>query len=189
MMQNHSANLGLLIQAQAGNEDQFISLFNCYSSLVKRLWQKYYIADLELEDWCQEAQLVLLKVIYSYRGKDIQQFSGFYKQSLVNRLLDLYRARQANKRIPADQLDSLGEYSCEVIAKDETSLEEIVSCHRSIREIIRVSSPFERRVLSLIVTGKSMDYVCRELHCNKRQVQSSLSRSRTKLIKILAGEQ
>lgn len=79
MMKNHSADLGLLIQAQVGNEDKFIALFNCYSSLVERLWQKYYVADLELDDWRQEAQLVLLKVIYSYRGTDINQFSGFYK--------------------------------------------------------------------------------------------------------------
>lgn len=55
MMKNHSADLGLLIQAQVGNEDKFIALFNCYSSLVERLWQKYYVADLELDDWRQEA--------------------------------------------------------------------------------------------------------------------------------------
>ena len=78
MIKNHSANLELLTQAQVGNEDQFMALFDCYSSLVKRLWQRFYIADLELEDWEQEAQLVLLKVIYSYNGKDINQFSGFY---------------------------------------------------------------------------------------------------------------
>lgn len=82
MIKNHSADLELLIQAQVGNEDKFMALFDCYSSLVKRLWQKFYIADLEFEDWDQEAQLVLLKVIYSYSGKDIHQFSGFYKQSL-----------------------------------------------------------------------------------------------------------
>lgn len=71
MMENHSADLRLLIQARVGNEDKFMALFNCYTSLVKRLWQKYYVADLELEDWYQEAQVVLLKVIYSYHGEDI----------------------------------------------------------------------------------------------------------------------
>lgn len=188
MMRNHSADLGLLVQAKVGNEDQFMALFECYSSLIKRLWQKYYIADLELEDWYQEAQLVLLKVIYSYSGKDINQFSGFYKQSLVNRLLDLYRARQADKRIPVDQLDSLGESDGEINVGGKMMLEDIVYCHRSIEEVIRISSPFERDVLALIVTGQSIDHVCRKLKCSKRQIQSALSRSRTKLIKILAGE-
>ena len=65
MIKNHSADLELLIQAQVGNEDKFMALFDCYSSLVKRLWQKFYIADLEFEDWDQEAQLVLLKVFIS----------------------------------------------------------------------------------------------------------------------------
>lgn len=188
MIKNHSANLELLTQAQVGNEDQFMALFDCYSSLVKRLWQRFYIADLELEDWEQEAQLVLLKVIYSYNGKDINQFSGFYKQSLINRLLDLYRARQADKRIPVDQLDSLGESDSETMIGGEILLEDIVYCHKSIKEIIRVSSSFERDVLALIVTGKSVEYVCRKLRCSKRQVQGALSRARTKLIKILAGE-
>ncbi len=188
MIKSHSADLELLIQAQVGNEDKFMALFDCYSSLVKRLWQKFYIADLEFEDWDQEAQLVLLKVIYSYSGKDIHQFSGFYKQSLVNRLLDLYRARQADKRIPVEQLDSLGENDSETILGGKILLEDIVYCHKSIEEIIRVSSSFERDVLALTVIGKSVEYVCRKLQCSKRQVQSAFSRTRTKLIKILAGE-
>ena len=164
MIKNHSADLELLIQAQVGNEDKFMALFDCYSSLVKRLWQKFYIADLEFEDWDQE------------------------KQSLVNRLLDLYRARQADKRIPVERLDSLGENDSETILGGKILLEDIVYCHKSIEEIIRVSSSFERDVLALTVTGKSVEYVCRKLQCNKRQVQSALSRTRTKLIKILAGE-
>ncbi|MBB1062907.1 sigma-70 family RNA polymerase sigma factor [Limosilactobacillus fastidiosus] len=188
MMENHSADLGLLIQVQVGNEDKFMALFNCYSSMVRRLWQRYHIPDLEFEDWCQEAQLVLLKVIYSYSGKDIHQFSGFYKQSLVNRLLDLYRARQANKRIPIEQLGTFGENDDEMMIRKSASLEDIVYCHKSIEEIIRISSPFERDVLSMIVTGRSIEQVCRELQCSKRQVQSALSRTRTKLVKLLAGE-
>lgn len=189
MMENHSADLGLLNQARVGNEDKFMALFDCYSSLVKRLWQKYYIADLEFEDWCQEAQVVLLKVIYSYDGRDIQQFSGFYKQSLINRLLDFCRARQAGKRIPVDQLDFLGESDSQVILCRGILLEDIVYCHRCIDEIIRISSPFEREVLALIVTGKSIEYVCQKLQCNSRQVQSALSRTRNKLKRILAGQQ
>lgn len=187
-MKNQSADLKLLNQAQFGDEDKFMALYDCYSSLVKRLWQRYYITELEFEDWCQEAQLVLLKVIYSYDGRDIHQFSGFYKQSLVNRLLDLYRSQQANKRIPVEQLELLGGSSNEELLEGENSPEGIVCCHQSIEEIIRISSPFERRVLSMIVTGKSIKNVCRELHCSKRQVQSSLSRSRTKLVRILTGE-
>ena len=188
IMKNHSADLGLLIQAQVGNEDKFIALFNCYSSLVRRLWQKYYVADLEFDDWCQEAQLVLLKVIYSYRGTDINQFSGFFKQSLINRLLDLYRARQADKRIPVDQLDALGESDSIFIASTTAPLEDVVYCHSSIERVIKNSSRFERQVLALIVTGYSVELVCLKLNCKKRQVQSALSRSRNKLIKILAAE-
>lgn len=43
MIKNHSADLELLIQAQVGNEDKFMALFDCYSSLVKRLWQNFIL--------------------------------------------------------------------------------------------------------------------------------------------------
>lgn len=185
-MENHSADLRLLIQARVGNEDKFMALFNCYTSLVKRLWQKYYVADLELEDWYQEAQVVLLKVIYSYHGEDINQFSGFYKRSLINRLLDLYRARQAGKRIPAEQLDGLGE-SEEITLNSSFSLDDIVYCHQSIDQTIATSSPFEQQVLLFVISGKSVKTICRELGCSQRQVQSALYRSKKKLLEILTG--
>ncbi|MBU3830247.1 MAG: LuxR C-terminal-related transcriptional regulator [Candidatus Limosilactobacillus merdavium] len=57
-----------------------------------------------------------------------------------------------------------------------------------MERVIKNSSRFERQVLALIVTGYSVEHVCRKLNCKKRQVQSALSRSRNKLIKILAAE-
>lgn len=107
---------------------------------------------------------------------------------MINRLLDLYRARQADKRIPVDQLDVLGESNSIFTASTTAPLEDVVYCHSSIERVIKSSSKFERQVLALIVTGRSVEHICRKLDCNKRQVQSALSRSRNKLIKILAGE-
>ena len=76
MIKNHSADLELLIQAQVGNEDKFMALFDCYSSLVKRLWQKFYIADLEFEDWDQEEDSKL----FGYRYKAIQEEDVTYQK-------------------------------------------------------------------------------------------------------------
>lgn len=172
----------LLERAQQDENTNFDMLFNCYRSLVHRLWQKYYVAGLEAEDWDQEARLVLVRVLRAYHGDSMGQFSGFYKQSLTNRILDLYRARQAHKRIPADQLFSLGEIQIGQLSASQADLpEEQVYCRKCLARFIKACSPFELQVVILIHRGNEPKEVAACLKCSERKVRGALTRGRQKL--------
>lgn len=171
---------------QTINEQEFEELFRQYRPLVRKLWQRFFVPDLELADWEQEARLVMIKVLRSYRGTTQGQFSGFSKQSLINRILDLYRARQASKRIPAGMVASLTEDFTDLLRDQRWGQpDEISFCQHCFHQLIRECSYFEREVLYCIHRGYSTTEVATKMGCSKRKVQSAMSRTRNKLLKIM----
>ena len=173
----------ILVDARAGKDKEFQALFNQYWPLVRRLWQEYYVADLELEDWHQEAEMVLIRVLERYRGGSMNSFAGFYKQSLINRLLDLYRARQAYKRIPASQLSSLGDEDANLLVDGRRNRpEDIVYCQKCLENFMQQCSTFERQVIILLHQGDSIADLESKLNCDERKIRSALTRGRRKLI-------
>ncbi|MEY8441760.1 sigma-70 family RNA polymerase sigma factor [Lactobacillaceae bacterium 24-114] len=187
-MDKKTADLQMLFSAKMGSEEGFTILYECYEILVSRLWQKYYVPDLEFEDWQQEAKMVLVKILALYKGNDINKFSGFYKQSLINRLLDLYRARQADKRIPADRVHQLTESHEAITSNMEKTLDNLAHCHHSMKKLFENSSSFEKEVLRLALSGWTTESISEKLKCTKRQAQSALARSRRKLIRYLSRD-
>lgn len=177
--------LMLIMNAQLGTSEDFDTLFTRYWPLVRRVWQQYHVADLELDDWVQEAQLVMLKVLRSYNGDNPGKFSGFYKQSLINRILDIYRARQANKRIPANQLSPLDNECIEIIDNHQNFPDDIVYCHECLKTFMLDCSKFERQVVALLHAGNSLSEIALQLNCSERKIQSALTRSRRKLINAI----
>lgn len=175
-----------LVKAQLGDEKCLQELFEQYQPLVRHLWQKYYSADIEAEDWQQEALIVLFKVLRGYQDIDAAQFSSFYKQSLENRMLDFYRIRQARKRIPAKELAAMNDLMEEMLThQNDSPLDEIAHCHACLTELLQNCSPFEREVLILINEGRPTREICLMLACKKRKVESAITRLRGKLVRIL----
>ena len=180
---NDDDELRLLTAARAGKDREFQALFNQYWPLVRRLWQEYYVADLELEDWRQEAELVMMRALDRYQGGSLTRFTGFYKQSLINRLLDLYRARQAYKRIPASQLSSLGEEDGDrLVDGHHNRPEDIIYCQFCLEAFMQRCSPFERQVISRLHQGASIKELKGQLGCDERKIRSALTRGRRKLV-------
>lgn len=162
-------------------------IFQRYRPLIIKLWRRYYVAGLEFADWEQEARVVIVRVLKVYQGsKDGEQFSGFLKQSLVNRILDLYRARKAHKRIPAGEIGALTPEAEEMLQDQPwRQPEELVHGRFCLRQLIAACSPFERQVLLSFNQGYSIDEVAERLQCTKRQVQSAMGRSRRKMMEII----
>lgn len=175
-----------LVKAQLGDEKGLQDLFEQFQPLVRHLWQKYYTADIEAEDWQQEALIVLFKVVRSYQDIDVAKFSGFYKQSLENRMLDFYRIRQARKRIPAKELAEMSDLMEEMLTHSNyCPVDEIAHCHACLNELFNNCSPFEREVLTLINEGRATREISLLLACKKRKVESAITRLRSKLVQIL----
>lgn len=183
---DYLVDLMMLDRAKSGDSQDFTALLKCYRPMIRRLWQQYYIPGLELEDWRQEAELVLVRALRSYHGQTLIQFGGFYKQSLTNRLLDLYRARQACKRIPAEQLAPLGNVKAECLVDTHSSIpDEEAYCQACLLSFAKKCSPFELEVLRLLHEGKSHREIAQQLDCTEQKVHGALARGRNKLIKEL----
>lgn len=183
---DYLVDLMMLDRAKSGDSQDFTALLKCYRSMIRRLWQQYYVPGLELEDWRQEAELVLVRTLRSYHGRSLSQFAGFYKQSLINRLLDLYRARQACKRIPAEQLAPLGTVKTEYLIDAHCAIpDEEAYCQDCLLSFAKKCSPFELEVLCLLHEGKSHREIAQQLDCTEQKVHAALARGRNKLIKEL----
>ena len=177
----------LLLQAQLGDEESFTELFVRYEPLIRKVWRTHYGAEIEYADWKQEAFIILFRVLEMYPQLDCHQFGSYYKRSLIHRLLDLCRNRQANKRIPQHSLFDLGDYLEELtIHATKDTVEEISYCHFCLQELIRSSSLFERKVLILLNSGQTTGQISGQLNCSRRKVESAVNRLRLKTLQILA---
>lgn len=58
----------LQVERQGVDEQEFVELFRRYYPLVRKLWQQFFVPELELADWEQESRMVMIKVMRSYRG-------------------------------------------------------------------------------------------------------------------------
>ncbi|MRN06421.1 sigma-70 family RNA polymerase sigma factor [Lactobacillus sp. 0.1XD8-4] len=181
--------LDLIEKSRLGSSEDFQQLYRRYWPLVRRLWQRYNIAGLELADWEQEAQVVMLEVIRLYNNQGPRMFSCFLKECLTNRIRDLQRQSQAGKRIPTERLYALTDEYAEVIIDFwHHSPDEIIYCRQSIKNLLHNCSQFERKVLNYLHNGYSIEEIAISLKCPKRSIQSALHRCHLKLIQVLSKE-
>ncbi|MGF7437624.1 sigma factor [Lentilactobacillus senioris] len=100
-------NLDLINRAAAGDDLAIMQLFNTYLPIVKKLQSEFYIANFEIDDWYQEAQITLFHSTRKFNPAKNVTFGSFYKRNLHNRVIDLIRESQAKKRIPKSELRSI----------------------------------------------------------------------------------
>lgn len=179
------------------NEEALKELFNKYKPLVNKVWSGYYLTDMDIDDWYQEAMLVMIKNIKNYSFERNASFGTLFKISLKNHLFDILRRSNAKKRMPADKLVS---YSAnETIynnsLKDGVYMhpEETIKLKECIEKLSNELSPMELKVahamLMQICEGNSdkMD----ELRCNlnkthsDKTIENCISRLKIKLKKVL----
>ncbi|WP_302118126.1 RNA polymerase sigma factor [uncultured Limosilactobacillus sp.] len=184
--ENEEKYLKLINNSRRGSNEDFKELFQCYWPLVRRLWQRYNVNNLELADWEQEARVVMLEVIRLYNNQGPRMFSCFFKECLTNRIRDLQRQTQAYKRIPAERLYALtDEYSEIIIDYLRHSPDDIIYCRQSLNYLLNYCSKFERKVLVYLHSGYSIAEIAETLKCSKRSIQSALHRCHIKLLKVL----
>lgn len=187
--ENEEQYVTLIKDAQAGNNSAFAELFHRYRPLVRRIWQKHFIAGYELADWEQDAQVVLIDVLALYQDQCPQMFSGFFKQCLTNRIRDIRRQTLASKRIPAHQVMPMDTTFAEsFIDSLRGEPDEIVYCHQSVEPLLHKCSPFECQVLSYLHQGYSISEAATRLNCSKRSIQSAVHRCREKMLAVLAHD-
>lgn len=180
--------LQTLAAAAAGDGQSFTKVCSQYLPMIKKIWRSCPVEGLEFDDWYQESQLVILRTLKTYRSDGGAQFSWFLKESLVNRAVDLYRQRKAQKRIPSTEMESIDDLAeAVVMTNSEPLMDDLIDIKNGLADFWEQSSRFERQVMSGIQAGQSVAELARRYGCRQSKIQSAKSRCRKKLINILRG--
>lgn len=142
-------NLDLINRAAAGDDLALLQLFNTYLPIVKKLQSEFYITNFEADDWYQEAQITLFRSTQKFDQDKKVTFGSFYKRNLHNRVIDLIRESQAQKRIPKSELRSIEakeQYYVDTIQDHQEIMPDLrVLLVESIVEAFDQFSPLEKQ--------------------------------------------
>lgn len=181
--------LAMITAARRGDGEVLAALFDRYQPLVRRLWVQCTIADLDRDDWAQEAFLVMHRAVVTYQPAQTTRFCWYFHHLLANRMRDLYRKKAATKRIPAHLIQPLNaENDLATLAASGPTPEEVVILREKRRAFLAACSATERRVILLESQGQAPTEIARLLGCSRARVQNAHHRARAKL-KWFLGDQ
>ena len=173
------------------NTDVFEHIVNRYVPLYKSCFNQIKVPNYDLEDYYQEAQIIMLEAIDMYDPAKQHRFSGFFKLLYKNRIINLCRADQAYKRGGGIRELSL-EYQSNKSQSEINLLDQIENhYHISAQDMIELKevhnlfidslSSLERKVFFNYQKGDSVREIAKQLVISETQVQSAYDRCRKKL--------
>ena len=173
-----------LIAAVAHRDSQaFQELYQRYIPLICKVWYRFRLPTLSLEDWKQEAAIVLYRAACRFKQRDVL-FCSYLRQAFLNRIRDLYRQQAARKRVPFGCLHYLAEEGVnefEKLVDSRLRPDEVYHLRTSYRHFLRECSPFERHIFLTINQGISIREAALIEKCPLRTIRSALERARKKL--------
>ncbi|BDR58462.1 sigma-70 family RNA polymerase sigma factor [Xylocopilactobacillus apicola] len=147
----------ILVKAVRDSEDNseaFTELFELYRPLIKSFKRKFYLNDIEEDDWFQEAAIICYKACCTFTPGKGSSFSSYFKFILQHHVSTLLRQRNTNRRkanVYAVPLDGL-EPSC-LLSVDkklqENRLEENIDLQDAL---FRVINKLPNRQLSYLIS-------------------------------------
>lgn len=88
----------LILEAKSGNEESLMILYRQYYPLVYSLRRKYFLRDLDEQDWLQEGLIIFYGCIEAYEVQYGVSLGALFKRSFENRIRSLIRKECAYKR-------------------------------------------------------------------------------------------
>ncbi|ETO40269.1 Sigma-70 region 2 [Fructilactobacillus florum 8D] len=180
---NCKCNPQLIIAAQTDDE-AFTKLFHQFAPVYLKLWHDFYLTDMELCDWSQEAAIVFYHAIRKYDLAKQVTFGSFYKTSLRNHLFDILRKKRAKKRIPARcqaSFSAYAEYYAETVQDDGAPDPLLLyEAYEDLQTVLLRCSQFERSVLSGALRQQTAQQIATRTATSVSQVSSALLRCRKK---------
>lgn len=178
----------LIKRIKMHDEDAINELFEKYRPLVNKLWATYYLHGFDVDDWYQEAIIVMLKSVKRYDVEKMVNFGVFFKMSLKNKCFDLIRRSNAQKRIPVTMQTSFN--SNEKFLSDTMS-DALAVCPESqiilqekILKLLKVCSDFEQKILVALFSKKDFSEIALENNCKESKVSNAFERCRVKFNKL-----
>lgn len=193
MKKNHRDNkIELLVMLIQSIDYELVEeLIKLCEPIVFDITKNYFLDGYEQNDLIQEARMVLLEAVKTYKvGSDLR-FGQFYYMMLSNHFNKLVRREHTQKRKINTKTSSLDE----LVAEAGTHVQGTSSVMSHPEDAILVKelfvdyivglSPLEKDVFRLFLEGKDQEEIVVELGKTLSQVRTALYRCSTKLKKNL----
>lgn len=175
-----ASETALITQVRANDSMYFMILFNRYRPLICKVWYQFHLTSTSLDDWQQEAALVLYRVACNYSGQQ-GHFCCYFRKALMNRIRDLYRQQAAKKRVPANCIEPLTDVHVEAVAIDHhLGPDEVAEFRQCYYRFRNDCSNLEWETFVEINQGFAIDEVANKLGCNLCSIRSALERAKKK---------
>lgn len=186
----------LLSRARVGDRAAVEALLEAYKPLVLSRAAHYFLAHSERDDLIQEGMIALFQAVLACPPSRFADFSAYAFQAVNNRMVDLLRQEQSQKRqamrgtLSLDSPGEGGENGSDrpwdaTIELDSAGPEEQVLYQERLAGLQRVIqedlSPQEGQVLLAYLAGQSYEEIGQGLQLTSKSVDSSLQRARRKL--------
>ena len=182
----------LVERIRAGETSCMDILIERYKRQVRNQARTLYLIGGDSDDLIQEGMLGLFKAIRDYRPEKEVSFEAFAKLCISRQLYSAVQAAGRQKHVPlntyvelSDQLDTQED------GPQGKSPEELLIDRENIeglrKEIWKVLSPMEKKILQFYLEGESYTEIAAGLNRSPKSVDNALQRIRRKLKKFLAN--
>lgn len=156
-------NMQLIKDAASKNSEALEKLFAMYYPIVRKFRREYYINGWDKEDLDQEARMVLYRTACRFEPARKCSFGIFYRYNLRNRIYDLIRVNNAQKRIPTEPLTSIEAneylYSNTIADKSASNPIDTAILDEAFRKLYSSCSPLEREAFDIMMSGKGYKHL------------------------------
>ena len=147
----------LIYSVAMGNGDDFIVLFRKYHPILSKMKRRYFVPGYDEDDLDQEAGIVLLRSAKYFKKTREVSFGTYYSKNLRNRVIDLIRLNNAEKRKPAEPLKSVEEnadyYSATVMDPTAASPEHSAIVGESLQQLYLNCSVNEKQAMHFMLSS------------------------------------
>ena len=178
-----------------GNTDALDYLITKYRSFVRLKGRSYFIIGGDREDIIQEGMIGLYKAIRDFKSDRLSSFKGFAELCITRQIITAIKTATRQKHIPLNTSISLDR---PVYAEDsDRTLLDMISgpalddpedlvIHRENfihmeKEMNKVLSSLEKKVLALYLEGQSYQEISGVLNRQVKSVDNALQRIKRKL--------
>lgn len=177
-----------LNMAKTGDSQAFIKLFEQYKPIVFKMKGKYYVQELDGDDWQQEGRLVLFQSIQTYAPDRGISLGSFFRMNLERHIYTLLRKQGAEKRKLNHQacslderLEAVGETVLLAASQSSDLFLDYIQIRSELRTYFQGLSVFEARIFAHYLLGNSYEKTALIEGCMELKVRNGLDRARRKL--------
>jgi RNA polymerase sporulation-specific sigma factor len=179
----------LVKMAKENNKEATDTLLLRYTEIVKRLAGSYFLIGGETDDLVQEGLLGVLDAIDSYDNTKNDRFYPFAKLCINRKMIKAINSSQTQKNsqlnsyVSLDNEEGINDYLIDEFMDPERLLMDKENEEIARNMILKILSPFERKVFSQMLLGYDYVKIADLLNKPVKSIDNAIQRIKLKVKK------